>query len=437
MARKVFLSILGTNHYLETRYYFGKEPIGDEKITRFVQTATMGKECSDWGIDDAAYIFVTEEAQEKNWNDPAQKGYGKNEYTGLSKLVADFGFKFSSEAVLIPDGLSEKEIWEIFETVFNKLKDGDELYFDITHSFRSIPMLVMVLINYARFLKNIKVAKIYYGAFEKLGPAYKVKDIPVEDRLAPVLDITSFSELQDWTNAAASFIETGNTYKIAELLENEELTKLFHKFSDIHFVARGKELYEGKIPTELAQKLKNYDANIHPPFEHIKEKVINRLEKYNNNLVNNGLTSIKFCIDHNLIQQGYTLMDEFMITYVLVKTSYDWSLQINRDVASSCLNLNKKEAFNIGMFEQNLQKKYPDKENRNVIMEKIEKIVDSIFNLTEKKKLNQIMMSISHGGRNDINHAGMRENPRSADKFRKSLLKHYKALEDIIKNSTN
>jgi CRISPR-associated Csx2 family protein len=437
MSRKVFLSILGTNHYLETRYYFGKEPNGDEKITRFVQTATMGKECADWGKDDAAYIFVTKEAQEKNWNDPAQFGNKSGEYTGLSKLIEQMHFKFKTEAVSIPEGLSEKEIWEIFEIVFNKLKDGDDLYFDITHSFRSIPMLVMVLINYAKFLKNIKVARIYYGAFEKLGPAYKVKDIPLEERFAPVLDITSFSELQDWTNATASFIETGNTYKIAELLENEELTKLFHEFSDIHFVVRGKELYDGRIPTQLAQKLKNYDTNMHPPFGHIKEKVVNRLEEYNNDLANNGLTSIKFCIDHNLIQQGYTLMDEFLITYVLVKINFDWSQQIYRDIASSCLNLNKKESFDFTLFENKLKEKYPDEHKRKEVKKKIKEIVDLIFDFPEKKKLSKIMRSIAHGGRNDINHAGMRDKPRSADEFRKSLLKHYKTLVTIVKDTSN
>ena len=33
------------------------------------------------------------------------------------------------------------------------MQDGDELYFDLTHGFRYLPMLVMVLINYSKFLK--------------------------------------------------------------------------------------------------------------------------------------------------------------------------------------------------------------------------------------------------------------------------------------------
>lgn len=48
----------------------------------------------------------------------------------------------------IVDGKDEDEMWKIFNALFNELRDGDELYFDLTHSFRYIPMLVLVLGNY-------------------------------------------------------------------------------------------------------------------------------------------------------------------------------------------------------------------------------------------------------------------------------------------------
>lgn len=39
--------------------------------------------------------------------------------------------------------------------------EGDEIIFDITHSFRSIPMLAITIMNYAKVLKNCKLKEVY------------------------------------------------------------------------------------------------------------------------------------------------------------------------------------------------------------------------------------------------------------------------------------
>src|SRR5690625_970631 len=85
-------------------------------------------------------------------------------------------------------------------------------------------MLSIVLLYYAKSLKNIKVDYILYGAFEGVGvPAYKIDEkIPdPEKRVATLFDLTAFSAIQSWTFAAESFIKTGNTNTITSLsLEN-------------------------------------------------------------------------------------------------------------------------------------------------------------------------------------------------------------------------
>ena len=131
-----------------------------------------------------------EKSKIDNWETPAQaKNYlvkrgERDTYTGLKKVLEKNKFPFEVKDIKIPNGDYEEEIWEIFESVYNVLKDGDEVYFDITHAFRSIPMLVMVLINYAKFLKNIKVKSITYGNWE-------ARD---SENFAPIMDLITFSD---------------------------------------------------------------------------------------------------------------------------------------------------------------------------------------------------------------------------------------------------
>lgn len=52
----------------------------------------------------------------------------------------------------IPEGRNEQEMWEIFQKVYGQMHEGDELYIDLTHAFRYLPMLVLVLSNYAKLI---------------------------------------------------------------------------------------------------------------------------------------------------------------------------------------------------------------------------------------------------------------------------------------------
>ena len=62
MARKIFISILGTSAYLETRYFFGDKPIGEEKPMRFVQEASISFLCKNWKQEDKVIAFLEKSA---------------------------------------------------------------------------------------------------------------------------------------------------------------------------------------------------------------------------------------------------------------------------------------------------------------------------------------------------------------------------------------
>ena len=198
MVRKVFLTFLGTGNYLECVYKYNEM---QSRVVTYVQTALvdiLAEEYTDF------IAFCTEEASEKHF----------------SKLNEECGGKFKE--VIIPQGFDEKEIWDIFKIVFDELKENDEVILDTTHSFRSIPMLGITLIQYAKFIKELTVKGIYYGAFANLGlPKEIVEKYPnPEDRVAPILDLTSFSILQDWTNYGSQFINTGNVNNLSKIADH-------------------------------------------------------------------------------------------------------------------------------------------------------------------------------------------------------------------------
>lgn len=120
-----------------------------------------------------------------------------------------------SKVVLIKYGLTAEEIRENSEIILNlerSFKPGDELYVDITHSFRSLPLFIMNLLIYLRDVspKKIKIAGVYYGMLEA------IKDVGY----APVVDLSEVMNINQWISGAYSFMEFGNAYKIASLIDN-------------------------------------------------------------------------------------------------------------------------------------------------------------------------------------------------------------------------
>ena len=209
MARKVFISILGTGFYDACKY--AKDSFISSE-TRFIQQATLEylkvnrnwtTRNSDGDIIDRIVILLTEGARETNWDKGIIKRLNRKtgqeeSYKGLEQVLSDMKLPCPVETLSIPDGKSEEEMWEIFNLVYEKLKPNDELYFDLTHSFRYLPMLVLVLGNYAKFLKNVSVKHISYGNYE-------ARDTDTNE--APLMDILPLTILQDWTFAAADLIQ--------------------------------------------------------------------------------------------------------------------------------------------------------------------------------------------------------------------------------------
>ena len=135
MARKVFISFLGTGNYVNCKYNFPDGNISEP--VRFIQEALIKVICNDWTENDEILIFCTTEAIRKNWNDNGHVDPDKPnqvleevEKIGLESRLHNTKFWDIVSMHQIEDGFSEKEVWSIFDEVYKQLNENDEIYFE-------------------------------------------------------------------------------------------------------------------------------------------------------------------------------------------------------------------------------------------------------------------------------------------------------------------
>lgn len=386
MARKVFLSVLGATPYSECVYGLsndqGKSIFESEK-TKFIQVATLdyiNKKIQKWQKGDMVFILLTDKARKNNWEISENKRFNQRTetwitYSGLKSELESMEFlsKESIKEVDIKDGKNESEIWEIFENVYEIIDEKDELYIDITHAFRYIPMFLMVFCNYVKFMKKCKVRSITYGNFEASFESNgKI--------ISPIIDITSFSDLQDWTAAANDFRSNGSVKKIETLYlpqsthrltlsikekgqidenlsnyiekKNSENAKHLKSFIDSVtqfekqlITCQGKELIMARTVKSVKEKLKLVkDIKKPKPFDHIVDELEKSFTDFSEEEnVKNGFVAAKWCCNNGLYQQAITLLEESLITYVCYQTNLNWKEKSYREIVSSALHIKKED----------------------------------------------------------------------------------------------
>lgn len=437
MAKK-FLSFLGTGEYSECIY---KCPNGSSVKTRFIQSALVEDLCREWTEEDEVIIFLTNASRNKNWEDSERLvevsreeispeetiiRRSKKYFTGLRKELESLNNKFKIIDKTIPEGKNVNEIWEIFNVMMESINEGDEVIFDITHSFRSIPMLALVVLNYAKVIKNINILGIYYGAFE-------AKD---KDGVAPVFDLKEFDRLLEWSYAINSFVKFGDSRQILNFVEREKkydekyrgdvgkFAERLNDFTSTILTCRGMILDDRRKSVKRAYKEmkeqlnKIREENTLPQLKELLKLIKKGTEKFEyDDSLNIGLAFIDWCIKNNLVQQGYTALDETIKTYMCIINNLDEKDFYNREkvVGKACVLFAKKEE------EWEV--------NDNSLREKIKEVISKT-----PKELLDLSQTI-RDYRNDINHFGYREDAKNHDALSRKLREFYGEFVNIINNS--
>ncbi len=429
---KLFVSFLGTSPYVRCNYGIGERW---QRDVQFVQTATLHLECADWGADDRVLIGCTADAREKN----------------LGALLAEVktsGWSLEPEILDLPDGTSEEELWAIFESLLDCIDDGDELVFDITHSYRSLPMLFTVLIQYLGVVRKVRVRGVYYGAFERLGRPDQVKAMPLADRNAPILDLTPFLRLYDWSAAIDHLLRFGAPDDLERLVQGQlapilrraqgpdedarslrRLVKQLADFARAARYARGQELASIRFHSDVLEPLSRAHAGLLPPLAPVLKRLVTEFSGFPDTDPLNAFRTVKWCIEHDLVQQGLTLLQESLVD--------EW--------VRRCADLLDEPMAQKGPVErQRWQRKFVS-DLFAVLARKVPEVKwrDA---LAEHKELARACAGRIHADllqhydrlsklRNDFNHGGFVE-PQRWQRLREGLREAYLACRGLIEGAT-
>ena len=431
MPRKVFISILGTGFYEECAYTKEKEEEeGKEQkpftstSTRFIQQASLELVgANDWSKEDRVIIFLTKKARELNWNKniAERKRYGKDTpepYKGLEAVLQEMDLKAQVEDKDIKDGMNKEEIWEVFQTIYDTLEEGDEVYMDLTHSFRFLPMLLLVLGNYAKFLKGITIENIVYGNYEARN---------IAENEAPIISLLPLASLQDWTFAAANYLQNGRVMQLEDLA-NKELREILQNTKDINQDARslnkyvktlstftkdllncrGQAIRSGEAINAIRTEAKRIEKVIIPPMAPVLDKINHSLEIFlPNEHVFNGFYAAQWCFNNQLYQQAITTLQENIVTYICLQKKLDISNIAQREMVN--------KAFNIYLNNtQEEQWKLSGKNEEQRLSEK--QTIKELLDYSVLKELSSTFL-VTTNTRNDYNHAGENPNPTKAQKL--------------------
>lgn len=190
----------------------------------------------------------------------------KSELTQQDIRTIEEGLGDNAKVIIIKYGLDDQEIAFNTKEIFKLeefLEDGDHLYLDITHSFRSLPIYLINCLIYLKNVcdKNLVLESISYGMLDVSGefPSGKkvyVGDKEVDELLTPVVELKKILDVQDWIIGAYNFKEFGNTYKMASLLEKDESGRYGSVAADIKEFADVKNLNYLNLYMNSAEALK-------------------------------------------------------------------------------------------------------------------------------------------------------------------------------------
>ena len=191
---------------------------------------------------------------------------------------------------------------------------------------------MMNLLIYLRNVsqKKISISHIHYGMLE----------MNKELGYAPIIDLKSMMEVNDWITGAYSFSEYGNAYKISQLIEPEDksVSTLLEEFSNLMNL---NHLYAIKNISQRLSAIKNKHYQTLLPeltINPITEVFINNFRTEGENHAIFQLRVARWQLNHRKYAQAMLTINEAMITYVCELNHIEQDNYDNRELAKMALN---------------------------------------------------------------------------------------------------
>jgi len=322
------------------------------------------------------------------------------------------------ETKIIPEGKNTEELKDIFKNVLEVLEKykNDNLYLDITHGFRSLPLIFFTSIIYLKNIYDIGIRKICYGALDAGNK---------EENIAPIFDLSYLLELIEWSTGVNLFVNRYDSFFIDKIIKRKksetsksllnlkkELKDFSKQFSNVQIIEipqRANQIIN--FTEEFKEELFQNTPHIIPLIDKIKDEVKELTLENSNELDINQLKFqiklIKKYLEKNLILQAIILDREFIVSLVIfkIKKTQDWRDYYYRDQILQCI-YSYNNLFN-GELCSEVRK-----------VKEIDKIKYYLDNIKDK--------------RNNFVHAGMGGQDNSFDSLSNHMKQITEQLEKLI-----
>lgn len=318
---KVFISFLGIGNlnakqgepgYDELTYRF--EENAREYKTMFAQRAIIEKHGAS--SFDRICLMMTSDSKEKHRD------------LLLAELVA-IGCnaqQFVEDDSITPNQNAEQQ-WEWFDSLQKLIQKDDEVVFDFTHGFRSVPIIFSTAISFLQKVKSFTLLNAYYGYI-----------ISKPDKKGEIIDMAKFYRINQWADGVSRLIDTADASKLAELAEegkkdgfatlsDPELVKALYTLTDlirnidVKNIAEQADKALGLIQLKK-QQCSGADAQLlNMVVDKFKDLAITINKPYNLKYFQLQLLLIETLLKHELYMQAFTVMRECLGSLVYSEAS--------------------------------------------------------------------------------------------------------------------
>ncbi|MDR2789829.1 MAG: TIGR02221 family CRISPR-associated protein [Campylobacteraceae bacterium] len=236
-----------------------------------------------------------------------------------------------SKCIIIKEGVNDNELLDVFNRfvkILDLISDSDELYLDITHLFRSLSVMALVMSEFGLSYKRFKLKGVFYGQLS-------------DSRHSTVINLVVFLEFLKWSKAIRDLNLYGNGHGLDKLLQNsdepKEIKTIFKNFSNALSIADMGEIQES---VKLIKKQINlFEESKNPIIKIISKQLINFIKRFD---ASDSLSKFQFDLtewyaENNNYAMAYITLVEAAISARCEITYKDSTDRNNREEAKDSL----------------------------------------------------------------------------------------------------
>ena len=328
------------------------------------------------------------------------------------------------EDASITTNQNTEQQWEWFDSLQKLINDGDEVIFDFTHGFRSVPIIFSTAISFLKKVKRFTLLHAHYGYMTERGDSKQ--GIVGEGE---IIDMAKFYRINEWADGVARLVDMADASKLAELadegqdngfaaLNDQKLTQALRDLTDliknIDINNVGTKADEAlTLIADKQQQCSGADAQllkmVHNKFIGL---AIQGSGRYDHDYFQLQLVLTEMLLKHGLHMQAFTVMRECIASIGMLGATGKYAKKALNSNDGRRYRKNIGELF-VGLcITPRIEWRQENEEKRKTLPEQELQYFDNMmlpfFNQLESKNIASLLHVLAHNMskyRNGLDHA--------------------------------